>query len=307
MDLKHRYLPVISLVVFLVFIMIMKIPLYSEVYSTITGKVIDEKTGKGVEGVEVTVFSEFSTRSIITNERGEFALYKVEHGELSIIFLPPPPYAKPLMSNIYEKCFLERGKNLFLEKKLKYGGCIEGRIYEVQWGFPIKADDVYHLEVERQVPPFCEIDKNGNFRIDQLPTGVCTMIVMVKGFGMREIKNVEIKENESTEVDIAFDLNSPTKITGKITCTDPGITFDNLMVNLRNEKLYTATYTDGDGNYIFNDILPGDYKVFITGINENEIEIEKQLNVFAKMITVFHEKPVIVNLTVDCGLDFTDF
>lgn len=211
------------------------------------------------------------------------------------------------MSNIYEKCFLERGKNLFLEKKLKYGGSIEGRIYEVQSGFPIKADDVYHLEVERQVPPFCEIDKNGNFRIDQLPTGVCTMIVMVKGFGMREIKNIEIKENESTEVDIAFDLSSPTKITGKITCTDSGITFDNLPVYLRDEKLNTATYTDEEGNYVFYDVLPGDYEVFITGVNENEIEIEKKYIDFEKKTTVFDGKPVIVNLTVDCALDFPDF
>jgi hypothetical protein len=306
MSLKPSYLSLILLFVFMIANM-SKIPLYSEIYSTVYGKVLDEKTGKGVKGVEVKIFTEFTSKGTITDEKGEFTFYEVEPGGISIMFLPPAPYARPYFSNRYKKCILERGKNLYIVKKLKYGGTIEGRIYEVRTGLPIQEDDIYHLEVDQQLPPFCEIDINGNFRIDQLATGKCTLIVMIKGFGMREIKDIEINKMESTRIDIAFDLSSTNKITGKITCNKSGNSVTNLLVNLRNENLNTATYTNNEGTYVFYDVLPGEYEIFITGVNMDEIETEKKYINFKKKVTVLEEKTSNANLTVDCSLDFPDF
>lgn len=286
----------------IVFFLVMQSPtLFAS--STIRGKVIDEDTGEGIEGVEVTVFKGItSMKQTYTDKNGEFFIYGVDPGQIDLMFLPLPPYAMPSYHKSRERYNLARGKNLYVLKKLAIGGVIEGRIYEASTGLPIKDSEIRGIWAQNQLPPDYSIDEDGNYIIEQLEPGIYKLYVRVNGYGARMIKDIEVNKNKSTKIDLPFDKSSPTRITGKVTCISSGRPVANLRVHLNSVNLSTLAYTDANGEYVFCDILPGECEVYVIGEDENEPDISKASKTFLKKRNLTKGRGVTVNIEINCNL-----
>ena len=53
-------------------------------YCTVTGKVIDEVTGKGIKGVNVRISFSSGSRTVLTDDNGDFRSTDVEPGVLAL-------------------------------------------------------------------------------------------------------------------------------------------------------------------------------------------------------------------------------
>ncbi len=271
--------------------------------STVSGKVIDEETQKGIPGVAVNIFYGQYGDQCETNQNGEFSFYEVDPGDISVAFIPPPPYALPFVDEMKMNYKVLYGKNLHIFKKLGYGGTIVGRVFDRNTNKSLTISDVW---VFRHIPTTVKTNDNGEFRIDQLKPGSHILKLIVPGFGPREIKDIKIQSKEIKRIDFPFDSTSSTKITGKITCeTGPG-SFSNKEVDLfpTSGDLNSHTYTDIDGDYAFNDIEPGEYKIVVAGVKEGE---KPEQIKFMKTIWVFEGKTFIINIKVDCSLNYSFF
>ena len=302
MNLNHKYLSVIPLIVFLIFIL-MKIPLYSEMYSTVTGEVIDEVTGKGIAGVTVIIDFRDGSRTLGTDSNGEFISTEIEPGKLKIVYLPPPPYALPPVNKKYDIVMLERGKNLHIVKKLEYGGTIEGRVYEKNSNEPLKIDMIW---LQRQFAFALKKKSNGEYRIDQIKPGKHTIYVNVVGVGVREINELEIHPNETIRLDFPFDSNALTKVVGKVTCKETGVPFINMEIVLfsNSNQLFSYSYTNENGEYSFIDVLPGEYRIVVRGVNREKDP--NNLIIYEKKIIVMKDKKAVGNFIVDCSLEYVN-
>jgi hypothetical protein len=288
----------------LFFISVMlKMPQYS-MTSTVSGKVIDKETGKGIPGVSVNISYIESGDLTETNKDGEFVFLEAQPGEINIAFIPPPPYALPFINEKEDRFVLEKGKNLYIIKKMVYGGVIIGRAYDKNTNNGLEIDNVW---VYKHLPITDEISENGEYRIDQIMPGHHTLKIRVPGFGPRKMENIEIESKEFTKIDFPFDSQSPTKIVGKIICENANYKFSNLEVTLFStvDDLYSNTFTDQNGDYIFYDVEPGEYKILVAGVKEDS-DGPKPIK-FNKIIRVFPGCKSIVNLIVDCTLNYSFF
>jgi hypothetical protein len=301
MNLKPNSLLTMTLVLFLVFLF-GKTPLHSELTGTVKGQVLDKETLKGIAGVIVKISSAKESWTLETDENGEFLLTEVEPGELEIVFLPPPPYALPLLKRSeFHSVILARGKNLNIVKKLDYGGTIIGRVYEKSTNALLKVEVV---SVYWHLPSSINIGNDGEFRIERLRPGVHTLAFYTNGFGMREIKNIKIENKETKRMDFSLDSKAPTKVIGKVICKTNREPVGTVQVTLLNEdrSLYSETYTNEDGYYSFKDLIPGEYIISIIGLKPNGMPNETVE--YEKTFSVESYKTAVVSLKVDCSLEF---
>jgi len=267
----------------------------------VTGKVIDEFTGKGIKGVNVRISFQGGSRTVLTDSNGEFRSTDVEPGKLGITYMPPPPYAMPTLDKRYDHIMLERGKNLHIIKKLEYGGTIEGRVYEKNSNTPLRIDKIY---LPKHFLSDMEKKDDGEYRIDQIKPGKYTLRAAIRGVGIRQINDLEIRSNDTLRLDFPIDSNALTKVVGKVTCQETGEPKEDteVVLFLNSEQTFTYAHTNEHGEYEFLDVLPGLYSVYVRGIYKEKdpnkiITIEKE-------IMVMQDKTSFVNLTVDCSLEF---
>jgi len=290
--------------VFLLFVF--KSSLFSTVYGSISGKVIDEETGKGIKGVAVSLFTPGADASTVTytNENGEFVFPEVIPGKCKIGFYPPSPYACAPLPNDHEPIYLERGKNLYIVKKLKYGGIIEGKVYDVSTGSPLEG-----VEVNIVPSPFrrVETDSQGKFKQDRLYPGKYEIDASLSGFGMKILKGVEVKSKETIFVEIQYDSKDPTRVRGSVKCIGTGEPLRNILVGVGRKDDYgwTDTYTDEKGEYLVVGLEPGIYEICVIGTKKTDKEYgEEDYIEFCKTLTVNKNCSSVVDLYVDCSLEF---
>lgn len=279
------------------------IPLFT-IKSTVSGKVIEEETGNGIPGVTINIFYGESRDICVTDKKGEFIIFEVETGELSIAFVPPPPYAMPLMSERFDYFTLKTGKNLHIIKKIEYGGIIRGKVYDKNSIVPLIIENLW---IFNHIPETVKINDNGEYKIEQIKPGNHTLKLCVIGYGPREVKNIEINKRETITIDFPYDSQSSTKIIGKIDCEQLNNSYGNLRVNLYSEinNLYSKTYTNNNGDFNFKDLIPGEYLILVAGVNK--IDSSPNLIQFKKLLKLIKGKTSFVKLKVDCSLDYLVF
>ncbi len=303
----HGKSPLLSAVLLIALLTLPAFSFQEEICGVVSGQVVDKVTGNGVSGVVISVNSGAGRHEAISDENGEFIINEVTRGRLSVSFLPPEPYAIGALHELSEKFKFEKGQNLHIIKRLSCGGTIAGRIFNVRSGQGIREEDIYHLRVMDQLVHTFELDADGNYKLSQLKPGVHDkVIVSVKGFGIREFKNVEVRPNETTTVDIPFDPLAPAKVVGTVICKESGKALEAVFVDLYGLGYGFAShaYTNTQGVFEFHDVKQGDYEIMINGkkmtgssedvIKTQEISVSQELS-----YEVFFE-------VKECGLDYTD-
>jgi 5-hydroxyisourate hydrolase-like protein (transthyretin family) len=279
--------------------------LNAEVKSNVYGKVIDGETGEPVEGVEVCLVRLKAWTK--TDKDGKFIIDEVPPGQEKISFFPPSPYAYEKVENSGQPIMVEKGKNLYVLKKLKYGGVIEMEMLDPGTNSPVAGVFVNIKEINlnlQKLKSESYSDSNGKFILDRLAGGEYTVILRKDGYGMKIFPGIEIQAKLTTSFKVLFDSNSPARITGKVICRETGEPLNNVKVIVERMDQYgwSYTYTGEDGRYHMFDIEPGNYEITVIGIKEENGEKEDFL--INKSTIITKNYPSTVNFKVDCTFEY---
>jgi 5-hydroxyisourate hydrolase-like protein (transthyretin family) len=279
--------------------------LNAEVKSNVFGKVIDGETGEPVEGVRVCLVRLNAWTK--TDKHGKFIIYEVPPGQEKISFFPPSPYAYEKVENSGQPIMVERGKNLYVLKKLKYGGVIEMEMFDPGTNSPVADVFVNIKEINlnlQKLKSESYSDSNGKFTLDRLDAGEYTVILRKDGYGMKILPGIEIQAKQTTSFKVLFDSTSPARVTGKVICRETGEPLKDVLLSIHriNEYGWSYTYTLDDGNYSMFDMEPGLYKITIFGIKEKNGKKEEFPIIKKTQITKNY--PAVVNFTVDCTFEY---
>ena len=314
MDLKHRFYLVIPFV-FLIFLW-MEAPVYSEITSTVTGKVIDEETGIGIKDVEIAIWNTIRSEApqlsyrAVTDSNGKFTILDVFPSIYKIGFFPPPPYAwarKYENQFIFDTITVPKGKNVTIFKKLKIGGVIEIRTFDLHANKPIADVWITLHDVDRRLLREKGILTNsqGKYIVDCMDEGSYTVDARCEGYGMKRIE-FEIRLKETTHVEIPFDSKSPTGVNGYIKCDENGAPLKDIGVSVHREDQYgwVHCYTDENGFYSTVDLEPGEYTINIVGLGPKDADGEDNPIFISKPVKILKGKKMIVNFDVDCSIEY---
>jgi hypothetical protein len=128
--------------------------MYSEVTSTVTGKVVDEETEKGIKDVKVVLYKYTGSIYVprddiyrtVTNSERKFTVFEIPPAIYKISFFPPSPYAwkkETKDPSAYDEIVVEGGKNISIFKKLKIGGVLKIRTFDLHNNEPIAGVDLH--------------------------------------------------------------------------------------------------------------------------------------------------------------------
>ena len=287
------------------FFLFIALQVNAEVKSNVHGKVIDGETGQPVEGVEVCLVRLNAWAK--TDKDGKFIIYEVPQGPEKISFFPPSPYAYEKVENSGQPIMVEKGKNLYILKKLKYGGVIELEMYDPGTNSPIEGVDVNIIEISlnrQKLKSEKYSDSNGKFSLDRLSAGEYTVILQKDGYGMKIFPGIEIRAKQITSFKVLFDSTSPARVTGHVICQETGVPLKDVLVSIHRIDQYgwAYTYTLEDGRYSMFDMEPGLYKITIFGIKEEDGKKEEFRIIKKTQITKNY--PALVNFTVDCTFEY---
>ncbi len=281
-------------------------PIHSEIYSSVSGKTIDEETGVGVKDVEVGYSTKnYRSNLIKTDKNGEFKFEMVPPGNGSLVFFPPIPYAceKGYRSSPVS---VEIGKNAYIIYKLKYAGILQVSCFEPATNKPIAGVEIFirkaSLNIQNKIIDI-HSDINGKITINRIDPGKYDYTLKKEGFGKKVIKDVEIRAKEITTMRIPFDSHNPTRIIGKVKCLGTGNLLKDVSVGVcKDEFTCSHSYTDENGNYTMLDLQPGKYEVIIIGLKKVNDEIEYVF--IRKAVEVILGQTLIVNFELDCSMDY---
>jgi hypothetical protein len=254
---------------------------YAQVFGSFSGKVVDEETGKGIEGVRVLLYkgiSIWTERS--TNKEGDFIIEKLLPGTYGLEFCPPKPYAWDWWnqfkfnqnSSVYEgmqAVVLEKWKNTYIIKKCKKGGTIQIKAIEKNSNTPVP--NVYiHFKQGVNLGLMWGNKKsmtnsNGVFELEQLADAKCDIYLKRTGYWDKHITDFYVHYNQISELNVNYDKENLTKISGCITCQNSGKPVVNITVLIQSldDNDWSICITDSNGNFSMNDMVPGNYEIII--------------------------------------------
>lgn len=240
----------------------------AEIYSSISGRVIGEDTGKGVGGVTVEAIGKkrYSAESnedgtyIIQNvlSGGKYALHFSAMGTRYITELPKIIIDVPLGKNVVNVNYV-----------LKVGGGVSGTVYKSDGVTPLNRVGV---SVMRENTPDGEVsdatlggaltDETGKYVVMGMTDGDYTVWTMIPGIGVIR-KDVTIEKGKTVAgVDFIFRFDDITGVSGYVRSSVDNKPIINAKVDIDidGEEIGYA-YTDDTGRYSIVGIKHGIYSV----------------------------------------------
>ena len=269
------------------------------IYSSISGKVIAEDTGKGVAGVSVLALKPDEGKKgrydAITDEKGVYVLKDLKPGVYKVGFYKEDaPY---LFGRPHIEVVLPRGKHVVnVNHVLKLGGSVSGTVYAADGVTPMSRVSV-SADVPNYKPEWVSsmrakvTDSNGKFLLQGLPESD-SAIVEVAVFGhARLTKTIKIIKGKVTEnVNFTVKWDDITGINGHVKSAVDGKPLNDGDVYLRDNSGEDIGFvrTDETGKYSIVGMPQGIYKVFIT-FGKYSMEKTNILVQFGKSTTVDFE------------------
>lgn len=242
-------------------------------FGTISGRVLDGVTGKGVEGIAVTLNVEDG--QVKTDAKGQYKfenLPKAEGYKIRV-FIDKEPYC----NQIHELDMnLEEGKNIILEGVMaQRGGIIEGNIKKDD-GTPVSFLTV-KVFVEDEIPGVYAAvpDVYGNYRISRLPPEKDLKVIVScwnvsHGCGRLVREGIRVKRGFVTKgIDFVV-TDDPTGISGKVV-SQKGRPLRAHLTFWRDSEHMGSLMSDKRGSYSMRALKPGHYRMHIGYGSERRI------------------------------------
>jgi len=277
--------------------------LKAELRTSISGSVVDEKTGIGVEGVTVYAESLGSGGKTITNSKGQFVLsgltsgkYKLRFEKLDSEYIIP---GKPQM-----EITLQDGKNIVnVNHVMMIGSVVIGKINKVEDINKLSKSTVGY-EIQNPVPTWAnkigtvDVNSSGEFIIRGLPqSGNLALGVSVPGY-LSVDKYVQISKGENrVPIDIVPANNN--YIQGTVMTSKNKPIADVRILIIQNNEALAQAVTDSFGKYSVVGISPGTYTV--TMFSDTIGAVSKEVVVQENKVT---ECSFIINTVEESHLTF---
>jgi hypothetical protein len=203
--------------------------LSGKIWGNIVGKVVDEETGKGIEGVTVYLGNETWTE---TDKNGKFYFKSVYPTDYYLRYEAPFPYVAQLTYRDKQEpagedyITLAEGENKHIVKELKKGGGVRGNIElegveKIDFKTVGTSIDIYKVEKDSErykdltlgtegmyeIEASPEVEEDGRYEIVGLPEGRIIIVVQGRG-GVKpeeryyfpgKLKIVDIRKEEWVE------------------------------------------------------------------------------------------------------------
>ena len=245
-------------------------------YHSITGKVIDEVTKKGVEGVEVTAELgtwEFHTT---TNELGVYVLKNLLPETYTLKFSKEnSPYEGPEKSHM--RVVVRKKKDVKNANYVLKRGCsITGAVYGADGVTPMAgiSVEVFHLDFWKTLESKWHsgvTDSDGKFFFYGLPAPN-NAVVVIDIPGHASVKRVVklIRKKPDNDLKFIITWDDVTGISGFVTSAAKVMSLADIEVELRDRagNLVGSALTDLSGKFSIVGVAPGSYQAgaFLPGI-----------------------------------------
>ena len=237
----------------------------AEMYSSISGRVIAEDTGRGLGGVIVDAVSvEGDHFSTVTNDEGLYVIKDLKARKNFMTFAKKHfPY---IIEEFPTEVTLSVGKNLVnVNYAFKLGGSISGTVYSEDGVTPLSK-----VGVSAEVPGHPEgiddskavlTDSNGRFLLQGLPeSDKCTVTIMVPGH-VDMTREVRVVKGDITEgINFVVKHDDITGISGYVKSSIDGRPIENAEILLfASGRIIGSGVTDANGKYFVKGLPPGRY------------------------------------------------
>jgi hypothetical protein len=238
------------------------------VYSSISGKVIGEDTGKGVSDVSVVALSPGRDYEeyAITNDKGDYLFQDLPSGTYFIGFSKENSFYLDEVPHL--EVVLPKGKNVVnFNHILKLGGSVSGAVNDADGITPMAGVGVCATVTPREQEWIDNskcgaTDSSGKFLLQGLPeSDNCTVEVMVSGHA-RLIKTIKIIKGTVTgNTNFTVKWDDVTGISGYVRSSSDNSPLQNARVDLADSsgKEIGYTRTDALGKYSIVGVSPGVY------------------------------------------------
>lgn len=242
---------------------------YAEIYTTVSGRVTAEDTGKGIAGVTVTIFGGRGDKRagamVETDKEGRYLIKDVLSGIHYLSFYPPDNLL--YVGDSTRQIEVPKGKHLTnVNQVLKVGGAISGTVYDSDGKTPVSGlkitADCPMATGNDSVGKFADTDGNGQYVMSGFDeSDKCTVKIMQPShYNMERV--VSVKKGQTTKVDFIMRWNDNTGISGVVTGADnQPIQWAEIVLSKPFKALYASAYTDAAGRYSIFGVSPGTYKV----------------------------------------------
>ncbi len=249
------------------------------IFCTISGKVTDQYSGIEIPGVVVKISGGGKDNETKTDMLGRYSLKMVKPGEYTIYFYPNQ-LSYPDFLN--QKINIKAGEHIVLNKKIKSGGSIKGRVLKAD-GSPLKGIRVIVKcpdPIDREVyvinllTTFTKVDGKyffGSVFPSDDHNKYCVIANPdIPGFPLKVQRDIIVENGKETIVnDIIFDFNDVTGIEGYVTSANDrrplanaGISITKELDKLNNQFYFVADLsTDTSGYFYFRNLEPGSYRI----------------------------------------------
>ncbi len=262
------------------------------IYGSISGKVIAEDTGQGIQGVRVSLCTleggfPHILLSAVSDTEGFFQIKMITEGSYALVFVPPPPYVISPVRRSSEDKYLEnlitlkRGQNLSIEKSLKVGGFISGHVRREDGATPIEGVevDVYRQDGSWALPESDFTDSEGKYLISGLEplssyvvivsqnSTICHYPIQRMGF--------EVEARKTTSLDFVFNMKDPTRVIGQVLSREdgkppsPDVVIKKYFDEKKEFVWIQELFPDDDGRFEIVGIEPGLYRIFAGDYNSD--------------------------------------
>lgn len=236
---------------------------------SVSGKVIDKKTGQGVENVLVVLFENQNDQPgtrrgfTQTNKDGNYMLRIVPPGEY-LILAQPPQNSNHAFDPSPIKVTVLRGKNVInLDFHLETAGGVSGTLYKADGVTPLENVAVTAIS-ENGGMGFTTSNSNGHYEIKNLKEGVYIVGIFSEGTTSNARNDVNVLHGQITEgINIALNPRTNTSIHGLIKSKLSGEILKDAFIILSNERQSGSTRTDSEGRYQISDLSEGSYNLMI--------------------------------------------
>lgn len=256
--------------------------LHAELYMQISGTVVDQETGLGVEKTKVLLLARTGEQNedlkavTETNNEGRYLFDAVPPGEYALVVQTPNEsnYALDLTP---KKIKVERGKNLInVNFQLEIGGSISGIVFGADGVTPMESVPVMALTLFGSKG--VKTDNQGKYLIKGLKVNVpITLRAAARGFGSVTRDNIMLLPKSVTTVDLVFGVG-PSKIEGTATDINGQPIKTGVFVTFLSETGSVGkALSDQEGKYSITGLNSGTYKAIVMGPGYKILTIDSVL------------------------------
>lgn len=243
---------------------------YADIYSSVSGFVFGEDTGKPLADIKVFIENEKGEilNQVRSNIKGQYIFTNLKAGRYKLGFTDAD--GKYVSTYPFLEINLIKGKNLVnVNYTMKRGSSISGKIIYGSAQVPVRSARVeaivFNTASELRNFGGTFSDSNGHYRIDGLPASDKGVIKITLDGIPVQVAETKFVKGETTYLNYTIQIDEKTGVSGRITTKSGQLPEDAFGIIIKDSDGNEIAYgiTDQAGNYLIKGLSPGLYNAIV--------------------------------------------